>query len=122
MRDRSTNNSKRRILHSQLPKSGQPLACSKTQLTYEISKTLPPVVRLSCIAFLAASPSPRLYEARAMGKFGDAARWPEMLSHLPLGRPANLGEIADLVHLASKSLYLAILGEAGRINCLDGVS
>lgn len=39
----------------------------------------------------------KLYRARAAQKFGDEARWPEMLSHLPFGRPTMPEEIADLV-------------------------
>lgn len=45
----------------------------------------------------------KLYEARATEKFGDAARWPEMLSHLPFGRPAHPEEIADLVVFLSSN-------------------
>ena len=37
-----------------------------------------------------------LSKSRAMTRFGDASRWEEMLSGLPLGRPALPEEIADL--------------------------
>ena len=43
-----------------------------------------------------------LSKSRAKTKFGDESRWEEMLSGLPLGRPAEPEEIADLaVFLAS---------------------
>lgn len=39
----------------------------------------------------------KLYKARALQKFGDESRWPDMLSHLPFGRAASPEEIADVV-------------------------
>lgn len=39
----------------------------------------------------------QLSRSRALTRFGDEARWEEMLSGLPLGRPAHPEEIADLV-------------------------
>ncbi|WP_459574677.1 SDR family oxidoreductase, partial [Cupriavidus sp. 8B] len=50
-----------------------------------------------------------LYKARALQKFGDESRWEEMLQHLPFGRAARPGEIADLVvYLASdRASYLS---------------
>lgn len=45
----------------------------------------------------------KLYRDRAAARFGDAARWPELVAHLPFGRPAFAEEMADLaVYLASK--------------------
>lgn len=51
----------------------------------------------------------KLYKARAKEKFGDESRWQEMLEHLPFGRAAQAGEIADLVvYLASeRASYLS---------------
>jgi len=37
-----------------------------------------------------------LSKSRAQTKFGDAARWEEMLAGLPLGRPAEAAEIGEL--------------------------
>jgi len=37
-----------------------------------------------------------LSKSRAQTKFGDATRWEEMLSGLPLGRPAEAAEIGEL--------------------------
>jgi NAD(P)-dependent dehydrogenase (short-subunit alcohol dehydrogenase family) len=50
-----------------------------------------------------------LYKARAQERFGDESRWPEMLAHLPFGRPTEAQEIADLVvFLASpRASYLS---------------
>ena len=53
----------------------------------------------------------RLYRDRAVARFGDAARWPELVAHLPFGRPALPGEMADL------AVYLA----SGRASYLSGV-
>jgi 3-oxoacyl-[acyl-carrier protein] reductase len=39
----------------------------------------------------------QLSKSRAATRFGDEARWEEMLAGLPLGRPAHPEEIADLV-------------------------
>ena len=39
----------------------------------------------------------QLSKSRARTRFGDESRWEEMLSGLPLGRPARPEEIADLV-------------------------
>ncbi|GAA0587805.1 SDR family oxidoreductase [Craurococcus roseus] len=39
----------------------------------------------------------QLSKSRALTRFGDGARWEEMLNGLPLGRPAHPEEIADLV-------------------------
>ncbi len=39
----------------------------------------------------------QLSKGRARTRFGDEARWEEMLAGLPLGRPAHPEEIADLV-------------------------
>ena len=45
----------------------------------------------------------KLYRARAEQRFGDENRWPEILQHLPFGRPAKAQEIGDLiVYLASR--------------------
>lgn len=45
----------------------------------------------------------KLYRARAEQRFGDENRWPEILQHLPFGRPAKAHEMGDLiVYLASR--------------------
>lgn len=51
----------------------------------------------------------KLYESRALERFGDASRWKEMLADLPFGRPAQPEEVADLiVYLASpRASYLS---------------
>jgi len=38
-----------------------------------------------------------LMQGKAEMEFGDKERWPEMLGHLPFGRPAHSTEIADMV-------------------------
>lgn len=50
-----------------------------------------------------------LYRSRAAERFGDASRWPEMLSDLPFGRAARPTEIADLVVFlaSSRASYLS---------------
>ncbi|HDR9472088.1 short-chain dehydrogenase/reductase [Burkholderia multivorans] len=50
-----------------------------------------------------------LSQARAAQRFGDASRWPDMLTNLPFGRAAKPHEIADLVaFLASaRASYLS---------------
>jgi 3-oxoacyl-[acyl-carrier protein] reductase len=50
-----------------------------------------------------------LYKSRAEQRFGDEARWPEMLSHLPFGRAAKPEEIADLIVFLSsvRASYLS---------------
>jgi NAD(P)-dependent dehydrogenase (short-subunit alcohol dehydrogenase family) len=51
----------------------------------------------------------KLYRDRSLARFGDANRWPELVSHLPFGRPALAQEMADLtVYLASqRASYLS---------------
>ncbi len=51
----------------------------------------------------------KLFSTRAQTSLGDAARWPELLSDLPFGRPATADEMADLVvFLASaRASYLS---------------
>ncbi|MFM0047327.1 short-chain dehydrogenase/reductase [Paraburkholderia sediminicola] len=44
-----------------------------------------------------------LYKSRAQQRFGDESKWQEMLVHLPFGRPAKPGEIADLVVFAASA-------------------
>lgn len=51
----------------------------------------------------------KLFKTRAKASLGDEARWPELLSNLPFGRPAKAEEMADLVvFLASdRASYLS---------------
>lgn len=51
----------------------------------------------------------KLYQSRAQASLGDAARWPELLTNLPFGRPAHAEEMADIVvYLASaRASYLS---------------
>jgi 3-oxoacyl-[acyl-carrier protein] reductase len=50
-----------------------------------------------------------LYKGRAEQRYGDPSKWPDMLTHLPFGRPTRPEEIADLVvFLASaRASYLS---------------
>ena len=59
----------------------------------------------------------KLLKRRAIDWYGDESRWPELLNRYPLGRPAKVREIADLMaFLASdRSAYTS-----GAIFTVDG--